>query len=467
MNPRSLRSYEGVLNPFQRAVDIVLIVLAHGIACRLYKQPWTHEMGNATVFALVVFSISAELLGVYRAWSSEHFVTEAKPVVWSWLVTASALTFLLFATKTSTHFSRVIFFGWLLGAPLGLCAWRMVVHAVIRALWASGKNLRAVAIVGATPSAERLCEQIRDRSWLGLKIVGIFDDRSEERRHVFAKAPCQYAGGSADLIGACRAGLIDVVYVALPMRAEERISDLVRALSNTTATVHLVADFLSYDMLCGRWTAVGNAPILSIHDTPFRGGLAWLKRVEDILAGSLILVIIAIPLAIIALLVKLTSPGPVLFRQRRYGLNGKEIRILKFRTMSVCEDGASIAQAQKNDPRVTALGRFLRRMSLDELPQFLQVLTGEMSIVGPRPHAVAHNEQYRSLIPNYMLRHKVKPGITGWAQVNGWRGETPTVGWMKKRVEHDLEYINNWSFFWDLKIILLTVLGRKARTNAH
>lgn len=467
MNPRSLRSYEGVLHPFQRAVDIVLIVLAHGIACWLYKQPWTREMGNATVFAIVVFGISAELLGVYRPWSSEHFVTEAKPVVWSWLVTASALTFLLFATKTSTHFSRVIFFGWLLGAPIGLCAWRMVLRAVIRALWASGKSLRTVAIVGATPSAERLCEQIRDRSWLGLKIIGIFDDRSADRRHVFAKAPCQHAGGSADLIEACRAGLIDMVYVALPMRAEERISDLVRALSNTTATVHLVADFLSYDMLCGRWTAVGNAPILSIHDTPFRGGHAWLKRVEDILAGALILLIIAIPLAIIALLVKLTSPGPVLFRQRRYGLNGKEIRILKFRSMTVCEDGASIAQAQKNDPRVTALGRVLRRTSLDELPQFLQVLTGEMSIVGPRPHAVAHNEQYRALIPNYMLRHKVKPGITGWAQVNGWRGETPQVSSMKSRVEHDLEYINNWSFFWDLKIILLTVLGRKARSNAH
>jgi putative colanic acid biosysnthesis UDP-glucose lipid carrier transferase len=466
VNPRSLRSYEGVLHPFQRAVDIVLIVAAHGLACWLYKQPWQPAMGNATVFSLVVFSIAAEILGVYRPWSSAHFVTEAKPVLGSWMVTATVLTFSLFATKTSTHFSRVVFFGWLIAAPVALCSWRMVVRAVVRALWAGGKNLRTVAIVGATPSAERLCDQIRERSWLGMKIAGVFDDRSEDRRHVFTNGPCPYVGGSADLIGACRAGLIDVVYVALPMRAEERISDLVRALSNTTATVHLVADFLSYDMLCGRWTAIGNSPILSIHDTPFRGSSRWLKRVEDIIAGFFILLIISIPLAVIALLVKLTSPGPILFRQRRYGLNGKEIRILKFRTMTVCEDGAQIAQAQRNDPRVTVLGRVLRRTSLDELPQFLQVLTGEMSIVGPRPHAVAHNEQYRSLIPNYMLRHKVKPGITGWAQVNGWRGETPTVGWMKKRVEHDLEYINNWSFFWDLKIILLTVFGRKQRNNA-
>jgi putative colanic acid biosynthesis UDP-glucose lipid carrier transferase len=170
---------------------------------------------------------------------------------------------------------------------------------------------------------------------------------------------------------------------------------------------------------------------------------------------------------VISLAIKLTSPGPIFFRQRRYGLNGREIRVLKFRTMTVCEDGPVVAQAQRNDPRVTPLGRFMRRTSLDELPQFLQVITGEMSIVGPRPHAVAHNEQYRSLIHGYMLRHKVKPGITGWAQVNGWRGETPNVAWMEKRVQHDLEYIENWSLAWDLKIIFLTILGRKKSQNAY
>ncbi|MBC8132032.1 MAG: undecaprenyl-phosphate glucose phosphotransferase, partial [Deltaproteobacteria bacterium] len=358
-------------------------------------------------------------------------------------------------------------FGWMMGAALALTGWRVVGRTVLRTLWANGKNLRTVAIAGATASAERLCEQIAERPWLGLKILGIYDDRGEDRRHVFMDTPCAHVGGSADLIEACRAGRIDVVYVALPLRAEERIGDLLHALANTTATVYLVADFLSYDLLSARWTSLGDSPLISIHDTPFQGMSGWMKRVEDIVAGFAILLLISIPLLMIGVLVKLTSPGPVLFRQRRYGLNGKEIRILKFRTMSVCEDGPQIAQAQKNDPRVTRFGAFLRRTSLDELPQFLQVLTGEMSIVGPRPHAVAHNEQYRSIIPGYMLRHKVKPGITGWAQVNGWRGETPTVRWMKKRVEHDIEYINNWSFFWDLKIILLTILGKKKNRNAY
>jgi len=165
--------------------------------------------------------------------------------------------------------------------------------------------------------------------------------------------------------------------------------------------------------------------------------------------------------------VKLTSKGPVFFRQRRYGLNGEVIHVLKFRSMKVMEDGAEVKQATKDDDRITPFGAFLRRTSLDELPQFLHVITGHMSIVGPRPHAVAHNEAYRKRIQGYMLRHKVKPGITGWAQVNGWRGETDTLEKMEKRIEHDLEYIRNWALLWDVKIIFLTVFGSKVRKNAY
>ncbi len=192
-----------------------------------------------------------------------------------------------------------------------------------------------------------------------------------------------------------------------------------------------------------------------------------LKRVEDIVVGSLIMALIALPMLVIALGVKLTSSGPVFFRQRRYGLNGREIHVLKFRSMTVAEDGDKVTQATQNDKRVTPFGAILRRTSLDELPQFFQVLTGEMSIVGPRPHAVAHNEEFRRLIHGYMLRHMVKPGITGWAQVNGFRGETDTVDKMEKRVEHDIQYIRNWSILLDVRIIWLTIFGRKVRQNAY
>jgi len=220
-----------------------------------------------------------------------------------------------------------------------------------------------------------------------------------------------------------------------------------------------------FDLLRAHWSSVGDIPVVSVFDTPMHGAGGWIKRAEDFVLGTVILAIIAVPMLLIAIGVKLTSSGPVFFRQRRYGLNGRELRILKFRTMAVMEDGPNVKQATRDDPRITRFGAFLRHTSLDELPQFLQVLTGEMSIVGPRPHAVAHNEMYRSRIQGYMLRHKVKPGITGWAQVNGFRGETDTLDKMERRVEHDLEYIDRWDLFLDLKIIFWTIFGSKKNEN--
>src|SRR5690606_22807073 len=202
-----------------------------------------------------------------------------------------------------------------------------------------------------------------------------------------------------------------------------------------------VGDFFVFDLLQAQWSSLGDVPVVAIQHTPFHGLGGWVKRLEGIVLGTLILLLISLPMVVIAILIKLTSPGPVFFVQRRYGLNCKEIPALKFRTMTVCEDGDTVRQAKKGDSRITLLGAFLRRTSLDELPQFFNVLAGQMSIVGPRPHAVAHNELYRSQIYRYMLRHKVKPGITGWAQVNGWRGETETLDKMEKRLEHDLYYI--------------------------
>jgi len=202
---------------------------------------------------------------------------------------------------------------------------------------------------------------------------------------------------------------------------------------------------------------VGGLPVLAVCETPFYGVNGIVKRVSDIVLATLILILIAPLLAAIALAVKLSSPGPAIFRQRRYGLNGQEVVVYKFRSMTVAEDGAVVRQATKNDARVTRLGAFMRRTSLDELPQFVNVIQGRMSIVGPRPHAVAHNEMYRKLIKSYMIRHKVRPGITGWAQVNGLRGETETVEKMRARIEYDLDYLRNWSLGLDLKIIWQTI----------
>ena len=458
-----LREHEHAIHAAQRIMDIILVAAVHPLLMWVYGQVWNPEASTATLFAVVAFSVSAELCSLYRPWRIEKFRVEIRTVFIVWALTVGTLSIIGFATKRSHDYSRVVSFGWFALVPFVLSAWRLLIRSILRAARASGWNTRAVAILGATEGAREICEQLAERPWMGIHVVGVYDDRAPDRRIAL---PYPFLGGLQDLVTACRKGGIDLVYVALPLRAEPRIAQVMRDLADTTASVYLVADFFQYPLISAQISAVGRVALISLHGTPFSGVNRVLKRIEDIVVGSLILCLIAVPMLFIAIALKLTSRGPVFFMQRRYGLNGKEIRILKFRSMTVTEDGDSVVQAKRNDPRVTKLGAILRRTSLDELPQFLQVLTGHMSIVGPRPHAVAHNESYRSLIPGYMLRHKVKPGITGWAQVNGWRGETPDLDWMKKRIEFDLEYINRWTVLWDLKIVFLTVFGKKTQRNA-
>jgi putative colanic acid biosynthesis UDP-glucose lipid carrier transferase len=248
-----------------------------------------------------------------------------------------------------------------------------------------------------------------------------------------------------------------LIYVTLPMASQPRIMKLLDELHDTTASVYFVPDIFIFDLIQGRLDTIGGIPVLAVCETPFCGMNGVIKRASDIILATLILIIISPVLLAIAAGVKLTSPGPALFRQRRYGLDGREIVVYKFRSMTVAEDGAVVTQATKNDSRVTPFGAFMRRTSLDELPQFINVLQGRMSIVGPRPHAVAHNEMYRKLVKSYMVRHKVRPGITGWAQVNGLRGETETVDKMKARIEYDLDYLRHWSLRLDLQIIWRTI----------
>jgi putative colanic acid biosynthesis UDP-glucose lipid carrier transferase len=252
------------------------------------------------------------------------------------------------------------------------------------------------------------------------------------------------------------------------MRAEFRIQGLLEALADSAATVLVVPSFFVHNLLSARWHSVGDVQALSIYDTPTGGVGGWVKRSEDVVLSLLLLVVLAIPMMLIALAIRLTSRGPALFVQERYGLGRRNIRVWKFRTMSVMENGEAVVQASRDDARVTKLGRWLRATSLDELPQLFNVLGGSMSIVGPRPHAVAHNEEYRKRIRGYMLRHKVKPGMTGLAQINGYRGETDTLAKMETRVRYDLDYINRWSLWLDIKVLILTVAkGSMFDRNAY
>jgi len=450
-----------------RIADAACITASLFIACTLYPEKWQPKHTIAAALAIVLFSFVAESTSLYRAWRGAPMKRELMSILTSWAAVLPVLLLAGFISKSSHEYSRFIMLVWFGITPVLLCFWRGTLRFALQEARQRGRNTRSVAIVGVSPMAEHLARTILETPWSGMRIVGFFDDRKPARLHQLAHEVGVIKGDLDTLVKECTAGRIDLVYVSLPLRAEPRINSLVKRLADTTASVYVVADFFVFDLLRAQWTSVGDIPVVSIFETPFYGVDGWVKRVEDIVLGSIILALAAIPMLLIALGVKLTSKGPALFHQRRYGLNGEVIDVLKFRSMTVCEDGAVVKQAVRDDPRVTRFGAFLRRTSLDELPQFLHVITGKMSIVGPRPHAVAHNEAYRKQIHGYMLRHKVKPGITGWAQVNGWRGETDTLDKMEKRIAHDLAYIRNWGLWLDLKIIALTVVGAAKSRNAY
>lgn len=289
----------------------------------------------------------------------------------------------------------------------------------------------------------------------GVICLGYFDDRSRDRLHPAAGE--ELLGRLSELSDYVRSHGVREVYITLPLGSQPRIVELLEQVQGTTASLFFVPDVFGISIIQGRLQDISGVPVVGICETPFTGTNQLVKRLSDIVLASLILVLISPILLVLAIGVKLSSPGPIIFKQRRNGLDGEEIIVYKFRSMRTLDNGNVVKQATKDDPRITRFGAIIRRTSLDELPQFINVLQGRMSIVGPRPHAVAHNEEYRKLIKAYMVRHKVKPGITGWAQVNGLRGETDTIDKMKARVEYDLEYLRNWSLALDMQIILRTV----------
>lgn len=475
MNDNSTNSQnQGLVRPHEAKVDFVLrlvdslwIAASLWVAVRLYPMQWTSHHTIACLAAIALFYFIGQASGLYISDRGALIKNDVTRVCSSWTIVGFLLVLAGFVTKTSHDYSRIVIGSWFVSTPIVLSLWRMLSGLVVQELRARGHNMRKVAVVGVSEIGIQVAQTIKSSPWMGMDFVGFFDDRFNERLPKIDKQLGGVAGNFDQVVERARQGKIDHVYIALPPRAEPRINGLIRRLGDTTASVYIAYDFGGFDLLRARWSSVGTVPVLGVVENPFFGVDGWVKRIEDIVIGTAILSIIAIPMLVIALAVKLTSAGPVVFRQYRYGLNGQRIRVLKFRTMTVCEDDGKVVQAGKYDSRITPLGRFLRRTSLDELPQFLNVLTGEMSIVGPRPHAVVHNETYRTIIQNYMLRHKVKPGITGWAQVNGWRGETDTLEKMEKRVEHDLDYIRHWGLWLDIKIIFLTVFGKATRKNAY
>jgi putative colanic acid biosynthesis UDP-glucose lipid carrier transferase len=377
-----------------------------------------------------------------------------------WGVVVASLILLGFTLGLGNTFPRALLLSWFTLTSVALlvgdfCSSRVAAR--------TGAARQRYIIIGANTMGVELERRVSQSVGMGT-FMGFFDFRSVDR--LPRDTHGHIAGQCKDVTAFVRRHAVNTIYIALPMSNAPRIEEMLREFRDTTASIYFVPDIFAFDLVQARCVEINGIPMLSICDTPFHGMDAVQKRVADIVLSSLALLVCWPAMLMAAIAVKFSSPGPVLFKQRRYGLHGEEIIVYKFRSMTVCEDGPVVVQAKRQDVRITAVGQFLRRTSLDELPQLFNVLEGQMSFVGPRPHAVAHNEEYRKLISGYMIRHKVRPGMTGWAQVHGLRGETITVEQMRLRVEYDLDYLRQWSLWLDLKILARTVLivirGRNA-----
>jgi putative colanic acid biosynthesis UDP-glucose lipid carrier transferase len=438
---RLLRAFEAFVEPFAIVVSLwVLVWLVEGE----FAPRW---LG----LSIVAFALAYPGRPQLRA-SAARVVADTV-LAWAW--TCGLLLATGYAMDTLDTFSRAVVVHWLWLAPASQLAahWalRLAAPHLIRL---QGPPLRAV-VVGMNEQGGSLADRLSMAHYTGVELLGFFDDRTPERIH--GRGRHRMLGRIMEIAEYVKKNNVQLVYLSLPMASQPRIKQLLDALKDTTASVYFVPDMFVTDLIQGRTDSICGMPVISVCETPFKGPNALVKRGSDIVLSVAILLLLSPLMLGLALAIKLTSPGPVIFRQRRYGLWGQEIIVYKFRSMTVTEDGPVVTQARREDARVTPLGRFMRRTSMDELPQFVNVLQGRMSIVGPRPHAVAHNEMYRPLIKSYMLRHKVKPGITGWAQVNGYRGETDSLEKMESRIRCDLDYLRNWSLRLDLYIIWRTV----------
>jgi len=420
------------------------------------------EIGaQAVILGVVVFAMTFPA----PARLSQSPLRAIRNILGGWVALAGLLAFFGYASRYLDYFDLRALVTWWWVAPVSQLGGHFLLRAGAPAIRQVQGGTKRAVVAGMNAQGVELAKRLADDVYSDARVVAFFDDRARERLDHVDDYPM--LGKIAALAQYVKNNHIDLIYLSLPMASQERILALLEELRDTTASIYFVPDIFVTDLIQGRMDSVSGMPVVGVCESPFSGMDGVIKRGSDILLSLAILVLISPLLLLLAIAVGLSSPGPIIFRQRRYGLAGEEIVVYKFRTMTVTEDGPNIRQATRDDKRVTPLGAIMRRTSLDELPQFINVLQGRMSIVGPRPHAVAHNEMYRRLVKGYMQRHKVKPGITGWAQVSGLRGETDTVDKMKARIDFDLDYLRNWSLRLDLFIIAKTVWVVLRGLNAH
>lgn len=461
-----LKEYSSAFTLLLRLADALMIAAAATAAYWLKFGGLDLGENEATsiVIALLLANFLFAELGVYRSWRVGSLAHEIGLLWLGWALTFLLLTGLLFALKIGASYSRVWIGLWFTLTAVALALTHVSLRISLRWLRKKGYNVRTLCVIGDGLSAMQVIQLAQRQTGLGFKPVAWFGTVQ-----IPSPESAVPAGLLADLESFVADHPVDEVWVAVPLQDEHHLRATFRALRHSTANIRYIPDLYGYELLNHSATEIGGMPMLDLSVSPMQGINRLVKRVEDLTLGTLFLLIASPVMVLIAIGIKLTSPGPVLFKQKRIGWSGNQFEIYKFRSMKLHEVTISglLPQATKNDPRITKFGQFLRRTSLDELPQLVNVLQGRMSLVGPRPHAVEHHQLYVDAVPSYAARHLVKPGITGYAQVSGYRGETDTNEKMEKRVEYDLLYIQKWSLWLDIKIILFTVLKGLKNENAY
>lgn len=454
---RKFRVPAGMLKPVHRVLDAALGV---GVLLVLYFYFWPQPFaGKSPQIALLIVTttflvfLNFHMVGVYKDWASADIVSECNRIILGVFFVFVTMLMLGYFFKVSSLYSRRVIILWLIIWPAVMCVERILVKKFFFKWLLENGGSTSVVIAGTGSMAASLADWVAGNPWARIRVKGFFGLEDSN----CGGAPL-WLGNINELPHYVKSNNIQLVYLALPMREESLLNKLLKELEDSTAQVFFFPDMSLFKHLLGGDIArVAGQTAIVLRSSPFSGLSGVLKRCEDLIFGLVILLVTIPFMLLIALGLKLTSKGPVLFKQWRYGLEGEPFQIYKFRTMEVLEDGYDFVPATKNDPRITRFGSFLRRNSLDELPQFLNVLMGTMSVVGPRPHAVKMNEEYRRLVSGYMLRHISKPGITGLAQINGYKGEIHNDEDMNKRISYDIEYLQNWSVFLDLEIIVKTI----------
>ena len=459
------KNYSSFINIFSRFSDPLVVVLAAYVSYLIrfgeldMSLPKDYRLLMLMSFFCVLLVFP--LFNLYSSWRGQSLFRQARTVLLAWTTVVLLVIVILFGLKMSADYSRLWITNWAILGLFFLLSTRIVVYIFLHYQRKQGRNIRSVIIIGAGDLGKKALKRAEDAPWMGYNISAFFDDDKEKRDQDIDGIPV--VGALSDVKPFLSNNEIDEIWLALPLRVEERMKDLLSDLRVYTVNIKLIPDIFGFSLLHHSLTEIAGLPAVNLSVTPMDGANRVIKAFEDRVLALLILLLISPIMVALAIGVKLSSPGPIFFRQERISWNSKPITMLKFRSMPVHRESNGVIWGDAKNKEVTKFGRFLRKTSLDELPQFINVLLGDMSIVGPRPERTEFVEKFKHEIPGYMQKHMMKAGITGWAQINGWRGDTC----LKTRIEHDLYYIENWSLWFDLKIIIMTIFKGFFHKNAY